>query len=140
MQHALERHARAEAWVIPLLLRPTFLKDAPFQHLQFLPTDGIPLTRWHDLDEAFHDIITGIDTTIQAILHQKKTKDEYLQEGNALRDLKQSEQALAAYEHAIRLDPSLAIAYYDMSLILKDLKRHKEAEQAHQKARELGYP
>lgn len=37
MQRALERHARGEARVIPVILRPCEWREAPFAHLQVLP-------------------------------------------------------------------------------------------------------
>jgi tetratricopeptide (TPR) repeat protein len=47
--------------------------------------------------------------------------------GNALRNLKRFEEALAAYENAIALKPSMAEAHNSHGNILKDLKRHEAA-------------
>jgi len=47
------------------------------------------------------------------------------------------EEALAAYEQAIRLDPNYTYAYYGKGFVLNELKRYKEAEQAFEKARQL---
>src|SRR5450759_1667907 len=52
MQRALERHQANEARVIPILLRPVDRNDAPFAHLQALPTDARPITTWSNQDEA----------------------------------------------------------------------------------------
>src|SRR5438128_1060328 len=57
MQYALERHAQEEASVVPVHLRPTYLKNAPFAHIQMVPTDGTALTSWKNQDEAFLNII-----------------------------------------------------------------------------------
>src|SRR5207248_2158496 len=46
MQRALERHTAGTCHVIPILLRPTFWKGAPFSSLQLLPTDAKPITLW----------------------------------------------------------------------------------------------
>lgn len=42
-------------------------------------------------------------------LHLLKTKQEWIDEGNALYRLKRYEEALAAYEQVIRLDPKDAL-------------------------------
>ncbi len=47
------------------------------------------------------------------------------------------EEALTAYEQAIRLDPNFANAYNNKGIALNDLKRYKEADQAFEKARQL---
>jgi hypothetical protein len=49
MQQALECHQRNEARVIPILLRPTDWEDAPFAHLQYLPHNRRPVTKWPGL-------------------------------------------------------------------------------------------
>src|ERR1700694_5312422 len=43
MRRALERHERGEAHVIPILLRPTIWKGAPFDKIQVLPTNAKPV-------------------------------------------------------------------------------------------------
>ena len=65
MQQALKRHEAGEARVIPLLVRPVDWKDAPFAHLQALPTDARPLSIWHDEDEALTDVVVGIRRVLE---------------------------------------------------------------------------
>jgi len=63
MQRALERHEQKEAHVIPILLRPTIWKGAPFDKLQVLPTNAKPVTdrrSWLTEDEALNDVVEGI--------------------------------------------------------------------------------
>src|SRR5205807_987125 len=62
MKRALERHERGEAYVIPIILRPTYWQSAPFGKLQALLTDGRPIrdAGWHNIDEAFLDVAEGI--------------------------------------------------------------------------------
>jgi len=64
----------------------------------------------------------------------QKTKEQWLTEGNTLRNLKRYEEALADYEQAIRLDPNFADAYNSKGAILNDLKRHEEALAANEQA------
>ncbi len=69
----------------------------------------------------------------------QKTKEQWLEEGNALDDLKRYEEALAAYEQALRLDPNFAFAYYNKGVTLERLGRKREAQQAYERARQHGY-
>lgn len=64
MQHALEHAAAGEARIIPILVRPTDWTDAPFAHLQVLPTDAKPLASWQDEDTALADVVAGIRRVI----------------------------------------------------------------------------
>lgn len=60
LKRAMDRHKRGNVRVIPIILRPTTWKQAPFGKLQALPKDAIPVTSWHDRDEAFIHIVEGI--------------------------------------------------------------------------------
>ena len=61
---ALEKHAANEARVIPVVLRPCDWHDGPFGKLHALPTDGKPITRWVDTDEAFLSVVQGIKSAV----------------------------------------------------------------------------
>ena len=65
MQRALERHQANEARVIPILLRPVDWNNAPFAHLQALPTGAKPITSWRNRDAAFTDVAAGIRRVIE---------------------------------------------------------------------------
>ncbi len=75
MKRALERHERGEAYVIPIILRPTYWQSAPFGKLQALPTDGRPITDrgWHTIDEAFLDVAEGIRLVCYELLRKSVT-------------------------------------------------------------------
>jgi hypothetical protein len=60
MSRALERHARGEARVIPVILRACDWHTAPFGKLLALPTDARPVTSWPNQDEAFSDVAKAI--------------------------------------------------------------------------------
>lgn len=60
VKRALERHEAGEARVIPVILRSTDWKGAPFSNLQALPSNAKPVTSWADRDEAFLNIAQGI--------------------------------------------------------------------------------
>jgi len=120
----LERHQAGICRVVPILLRPTFWEDAPFSSLQLLPSDARPITRWPDRDEAFQDITTEINRTIKDLLNSLKTKQDWMKVGHALYGLKRYEEALAAFEQAIRLDPNYVSAYYTKGEALRKLERY----------------
>ena len=67
MQCALDRDKAGQARVIPILLRPVDWKGAPFQHLQGLPTDARPITKWPDRDEAWTDVAASIRRVIEEL-------------------------------------------------------------------------
>ncbi len=64
----------------------------------------------------------------------QKTIDQWLDEGDNFRNLKQYSEALAAYEQAIRLDPNDAYAYFNKGYTLIELKRFREALAAYEQA------
>jgi TIR domain/NB-ARC domain len=65
MQRALERHQTNEARVIPILLRPVDWNNAPFAHLQALPTGAKPIATWRNRDAAFTNVAAGIRRVIE---------------------------------------------------------------------------
>ena len=127
MQKALQRHAEGTARVVPILLRSVDWEDAPFSHLQILPTEAKPVTRWSDSNDAFEDITKSLRKVVKELLSPLKTKEEWLEEGNILDGLKRYEEAVAAFDHAILLNPNYAAAYYNKGNALRNLKRYEEA-------------
>jgi hypothetical protein len=72
MQHALERHKRGEARVIPIVLRPCDWQHTPLQNLQCLPRNGKAVTQWPDQDEVFNAIAQNLRRIVeqqQAVAH-----------------------------------------------------------------------
>lgn len=73
MMHAMERHERGEATVVPVILRPTSnWQKAPFGKLQALPNDNKAVTSraWKNRDEAFKVIEDGINSILQNNQHR----------------------------------------------------------------------
>jgi TIR domain len=79
MNRALERHERDEALVIPIIVRPVYWKIASLSQLQVLPTDGKPLTDryWHTLDDAFLNVIEGIQRAIETLSQPAKRGSDW---------------------------------------------------------------
>lgn len=124
MQRALERHHTGTCCVIPILLRLTYWEETPFSSIQMLPTDARPIARWTDPDEAFYDVVKGISRAIKVLLTRKTNAEECLKEGDALINLKRYEEALIAFEQAIRLNPNYAAAYSGKGRVLRQLGSH----------------
>ena len=57
---AMERHARGNARVIPIFLKPCKWEDAPFSKLNGLPSKGKPVSSHSDRDEAWLEVVNGI--------------------------------------------------------------------------------
>jgi hypothetical protein len=60
MKAAMSRHAKGEAKVVPIILRPTELEGTPFMQLQALPRDAKAVSKWPDPDEAWVNVIKEI--------------------------------------------------------------------------------
>ena len=70
MTQAIARHDANQARVLPIILRPTDWRGAPFAKLKLLPTDGKAVTRWPTHDDAFEDIVQGIRAAIADLTKQ----------------------------------------------------------------------
>ena len=64
----MERHAKGEVRVIPVILRSCEWGDLPYAKLQALPTGAVPVNKFADKDEAYTDIAKGIRTVVNYML------------------------------------------------------------------------
>lgn len=73
VQRAMERYEKGEAYVIPILLRPTLWESAPFGKLQALPSSGKPVLRStkYSKDKAFSEVADGIQSVITELLTRR---------------------------------------------------------------------
>jgi len=73
MQWAIARHQAGEAHVIPIVLRPiSGWKYNSLHSLLALPTDGKPITKWKNRDDAFVDVVNGLRKVIHHIQHDER--------------------------------------------------------------------
>ncbi|HSK71710.1 MAG TPA: TIR domain-containing protein, partial [Pyrinomonadaceae bacterium] len=68
MKRAVERHKKDDAVVIPVILRDSNWKKAPFGKLQALPKNAKAVTKWSDKDSAWRDVSEGIEKAAKKIL------------------------------------------------------------------------
>ena len=66
MATALKLREKKTAKVIPVIVRHCDWKHSEISSLLVLPTDGKPITEWHDRDQAFLNISDGIRKVIAA--------------------------------------------------------------------------
>ena len=76
MKRALERHRKGETRVIPVILRPCDWHGLPFGKLLATPTDGRPITKWPNIDEAFLDVVISIKRALKDLGLKPKLKPE----------------------------------------------------------------
>ncbi|WP_229755036.1 toll/interleukin-1 receptor domain-containing protein [Pseudomonas koreensis] len=67
MQRALERHAKGECKVVPVILRACDWSHSPLGKLMAVPRDGKPITSWTNPDEAFTDVVRQIRLLVQEV-------------------------------------------------------------------------
>jgi hypothetical protein len=77
MNRALAKHKEGSAHVIPVILRHVDWHNAPFAHLQALPTKGDPVIggSWHNKDEAFADVAKNIRKIVEELRSRQKREE-----------------------------------------------------------------
>jgi tetratricopeptide (TPR) repeat protein len=65
MQQTVEGSQQEEQLLVPILLRPTTLADAPLASLSFLPSNGRSITTWRNRDSAFVNVVRGIELVLR---------------------------------------------------------------------------
>jgi hypothetical protein len=80
VRHAMRRQAQKDALIVPILVRSCDWSDAPFGHLKAIPTNGLPVTKWKDRDEAWTDVAINLKYTVIEALNRIVTKLEQQQQ------------------------------------------------------------
>ena len=71
MRTALRRHARGQARIIPIILRPVDWLSTPIGRLLAAPRDAKPVTTWHRRDDALLDVATSVRRAAEEITAQR---------------------------------------------------------------------
>ncbi len=61
LQIAMERQAKNEARVVPIVLRKCKYDREWFGKLQAIPTEGLPVASWPDQDDAWTDVVNWLE-------------------------------------------------------------------------------
>lgn len=78
-RRASERHEAGEARVIPIILRACYWERTPLGQLQVLPNEGIAITSCNNEDEAFLNVVHGIDAVCQELTNPQEPTQELAQ-------------------------------------------------------------
>lgn len=65
---AMQRHEAGTAHVVPVILRKCDWTKLPYAKLQALPRNAKPVTKFADRDEAFTEIVTGIEKLVDQLI------------------------------------------------------------------------
>jgi len=125
MKQALERHAAGQTRVVPILLRAVDWESAPFDNLQVLPFDAIPVDSQPNRDEAFQQIARSIRGLVEEMLVER---------GQEHFTMERYTQSVQAYRNALKLRPTLILARQGLAKALFSLKQYEEALEEYKKA------
>jgi len=71
MRLALRRHAKGDARIIPIILRPVDWVGTPIGRLLAVPRDAKPVTTWHRRDDALLDVATSVRRAAEEMLAER---------------------------------------------------------------------
>lgn len=71
LERALERHAKNEAVVVPIVVRNCLWQHTPFAKLQALPKDAKAISSWTDRDDAFTTVAESIRQIAEQLLAEE---------------------------------------------------------------------
>lgn len=71
LQKALEKEAKGSVRVIPVILRSCLWTHSPLGRLKALPRDGLAVTSWKTLDDAFTDVATEIRNIAISLVEER---------------------------------------------------------------------
>jgi tetratricopeptide (TPR) repeat protein/uncharacterized membrane protein len=132
MQRAMQRHSQGDARVIPILLRHTLWKGAPFADLHMLPKDAKPVASWPDKDEPLYTIAEQISLLVKELQIQHALK-----EAKQLYHTRRYEGALVLYEQVLVQEPQNVHAYVGKAQTLLALQRYEESLAAFEEAERI---
>ncbi|MEH2163908.1 MAG: toll/interleukin-1 receptor domain-containing protein [Nostoc sp.] len=73
MQRAMEKHEQRESHIIPVILRSCDWPSAPFGEFLVTPTDGKPIKKFPDEDDAFLEVVNAVKATITRLQLRQNT-------------------------------------------------------------------
>src|SRR5918994_1535178 len=75
MDRAIERHKRGEARVIPIIVRPAPWEGTALDRLQALPKNARAITMWANRDQAWLNVLQGIQQAVEELLFDEPDED-----------------------------------------------------------------
>src|SRR6202171_4241113 len=125
MKKALERRARGEAEVMPVILRHVYWHGEPLGKLQALPKDGKPVTDpdWYNLDRAFYDVATGIRIVVEK-LTSRPTATSPIVAKETLREAEKPKVITTAHQQVNLVTPTIPPFPVEKLALLRTLTGH----------------
>jgi tetratricopeptide (TPR) repeat protein len=127
------------AIILPVIVGPCLFADSNIAQFQAINSPSKPLRRmspgqrdevWVKVAQHMEEqlkLLPSQETSLPVSSPPRKTKEQWVDEGNAFLEINRYEEAIAAYDQALQLDPSLPYAYFKKGLALLKLKRYAEA-------------
>jgi len=134
-----QKHSPSGKLIFPLLYRHCEIRDDLdiLQIISFLPPKPYEV--------ALEELLLALGLALKKARNQldtdvtpQKTKEQWIDEGISLDGLKRYEEAITAFDQAIRLDPNNARAYSNKGISPNGLKRYEEAIAAFDQASRIG--
>lgn len=128
MKRALERRAKGEAEVIPVILRHVYWHGEPLGKLQALPKDGKPVTDpdLYNLDRAFYDVATGIRVVVEKLnAHIAAPWPVITRE--MLPEAARPNSSASVVQQVYKVTPAIAPFPVEKLRLLRTLTGHKDA-------------
>jgi hypothetical protein len=72
LHEAMKRQEENKAIVIPVIYRNCVWQHAPFAELQALPKNAKPICSWNSQEDAFVDVVKGVEKAVSEILDPQK--------------------------------------------------------------------
>jgi len=67
VKHALKRHNKGEARVVPVILKTCDWHDLPFGKLMATPEDGYPISKFTHVDDGFYQVAQAIKSILKEL-------------------------------------------------------------------------
>jgi formylglycine-generating enzyme required for sulfatase activity len=87
LKYAMDRHEKGEAMVIPVIVRKCrYDADPLVSNLQVLPKDAKAVITWSDRDDAWLDVVDGIEKAIKNLKFQQENQSDALKKQHKEKD------------------------------------------------------
>lgn len=72
----LEKEQAGKVKIAPIIIRPTTLINSPLTKFKLIPKDGIAITKWDNMDEAWVNVVTEIHDLLPELQGLMSTKGQ----------------------------------------------------------------
>lgn len=94
---SLERHARGETVVVPVILRPCDWENTPLGGLEAVPEKGRPVVAWPTQDQAWQDTVSRLRRVVERV--EQRRADKSARDGALRRYQAAATAAMQLYDH-----------------------------------------